>query len=189
MPAFSSGNPGQDQQALQFLRQAVGAPNPIGQALLSSSPSTPPAAMTGAGGSDPMDQNIMKLLNKYWGNRQGRSQLEMLAMGGSQSTPLRSAAGVPNLMDRSMPPFTPQNVTSGVSPIGLPPPGAAPAPTPGANSGVSPREAAGTSLMNWINSENRRLNNPTPHQTDWTLFAPRETPFDLALDQARLAGF
>ena len=78
--------------------------------------------------ADPMDQRVMQLLNRYWPDRQGRSQLEMLAMGGSQTTPLRQAAGLPNLMDRNMPPFTPQNVADGTAPtpaapgpVGLPP--------------------------------------------------------------------
>src|SRR5262245_53258812 len=46
----------------------------------------------------PMPQDIMDLLNRYYPNRPGLSQLEILAAGGTQSTPLRQAAAIPNLM-------------------------------------------------------------------------------------------
>lgn len=195
-----AGNP-MAMKLQEMIRQAQGG--------LGGAPAMPPElppdhTMTGAGvpgaagasgsmpdGSGPMDQNVMKLLNRYWPNRQGRSQLEMLAMGGSQTTPLRQASGIPNLMSYNMPPFTPQNVASGAAPVGLPPavaPGAA-AGAAGSTTDMNPREAAGRSLMNWINSESQRIGNPLPTQTDWQLFAPLEAQFDKNLAQARAAGF
>src|SRR5262245_65124966 len=45
-----------------------------------------------------MAQDILQRLNQYYPNRPGLSQLEMLALAGIQTTPLRQAAGIPGLM-------------------------------------------------------------------------------------------